>query len=198
MKTVLLSATLIGLTAAATPAMAAERYAARIDVNIRSGPGANYPIVEILHSGEAVTATQCDAGWCSVAAPGGGVGWIALRFLSPGGPAASDPASATGHAAPIGSAPQAPSPGRIDTTTTASVPTVGAPASLALPDTVRKYVTTHRPVSIDLGGEPKVGGTIPADIRLRDIPGSRYRYVYVDEHPVFVDGETRQIVQVEQ
>jgi hypothetical protein len=96
------------------------------------------------------------------------------------------------------SAPPATSPGQIDTTTTAAVPTVGAPASQDLPDTVRKYVTTHRPVSIDLGGEPKVGGTIPTDIRLRDIPGSRYRYVYVEGRPVFVDGETRQIVQIEQ
>ena len=74
---------------------------------------------------------------------------------------------------------------------------LGSPASLALPDAVRKYVATHRPLSVDLGGDPKVGGAIPADIRLRDIPGSRYRYLYVDNHPVFVDGETRQIVQVE-
>jgi hypothetical protein len=59
-------------------------------------------------------------------------------------------------------------------------------------------VSTHRPVSVNMDGEPKVGGTIPADIRLREIPGSRYRYVYVEGHPVFVDGDTRQIVQVEQ
>jgi uncharacterized protein YgiM (DUF1202 family) len=198
MKTILLSAMLVGLTATPGAAKAAERYAASIDVNIRSGPGAHYPIVEVLHSGQAISAERCDAGWCSVTGPGGGAGWIASRFLSPATPAAAEAATVTGRAAPINSAAPSASPGQIDTTTTAAIPTVGAPASLGLPDAVRKYVATHRPVSVELGDEPKVGGTIPADIRLRDIPGSRYRYVYVEGHPVFVDGETRQIVQIEQ
>jgi uncharacterized protein YraI len=198
MKTMLFSAALVGLTAAGGAATAAERFAASIDVNIRSGPGANYPIVEVLHSGEAISAQKCDGGWCSVTAPGGGSGWIASRFLSPASSGAPEPAAAPGHAAPIGSPSPAPSPGQIDTTTTAALPMVGAPTPQGLPDAVRKYVTTHRPVSVDLGGEPKVGGTVPTDIRLRDIPGSRYQYVYVEGRPVFVDGDTRQIVQVEQ
>ena len=197
MKTVLFSSTLLGWTAATTVALAAGNYATTIDVNIRSGPGANYPIVEVLHAGETIASQKCDAGWCSVTAPGGAAGWIALRFLSPKGPAASDPATTTARVTAATGTP-ATSSGLIDTTTTAAVPTVGAPVSLALPETARKYVTTHRPLSIELGGEPKVGGMIPTNVRLRDIPGSRYRYVYVDGHPVFVDGETRQIVQVEQ
>jgi Protein of unknown function (DUF1236)/Bacterial SH3 domain len=196
MKTVLFCASTIAGMVACGGAIAGERYAATIDVNIRSGPGANYPIVEILHSGETIAATKCDTGWCSVTAPGGGEGWIASRFLAPRGSAAFDAGPTPDHAAP-NSVSAAPSTASVDTTTTSAVPTVGSPAALALSDAARKYVTTHRPVSVDLGGEPQVGSTIPTDIRLRDIPGSRYQYVYVDGRPIFVDGETRQIVQVE-
>lgn len=186
MRTAFHFATLIA-TLASGAAAAAERYAATIDVNLRSGPGANYPIVEILRSGDTITATACESGWCMVPTPGGGQAFVAARFLS------------REHATPVpaGSDISPATPAVLDTTTTASVPPVVSAASPSLPDTALKYVATHRPLSVDLGYEAQVGAAIPADIRLRDIPGSRYQYVYIDDRPVFVDGQTRRIVKVE-
>ena len=103
---------------------------------------------------------------------------------------------AAGKAA-VRTSPSASQPGTLVTTTTiASVPDVGAPGSVVLTDQVRKYVATHRPLSIELGAMPMVGNNIPPSIRLRDIPGSPFRYVYVDGQPVFVDAQSRLIVQV--
>jgi uncharacterized protein YraI len=193
MRAVLISA-MISWVIAGGGAFAGDRMSATIDVNIRSGPGANYPIVEILHAGETVATRACPGanGWCNVVAPGGGEGWISAKFLSPVGQGAPAPSGST-----AASAPPSPSTGNIDTTTTSAVPSVGAPSSLILPEAVRKYVATHRPLSVDLSGEPAVGASVPADVRLRDIPGSRYQYVYVQGRPVFVDAQTRRIVKVE-
>jgi hypothetical protein len=194
MKTVFLTA-MTGWVLAGGTAFAGERLSAAIDVNIRSGPGAKYPIVTVLHAGDAILSRQCgeQSGWCSVAMPGGGEGWIASKFLSPAAQGTAD-ASLRNDAASA----KAATPAGIDTTTTtASIPEVGSPASLVLPDAVSKFVATHRPLSIDLGAEPTVGSILPADVRLRDIPGSRYQYVYVQGHPVFVDGQSRRVMKVE-
>ena len=102
---------------------------------------------------------------------------------------------AAGKAA-VDASPSASDPGTLVTTTIASVPDVGAPGSIVLTDQVRKYVATHRPLPIDLDAMPMVGNNIPPSIRLRDIPGSPFRYVYVDGQPVFVDAQSRLIVQV--
>ena len=96
----------------------------------------------------------------------------------------------------VRASPSASDPGTLVTTTIEPVPDVGAPGSLVLTDQVRKYVATHRPLSIELGAMPMVGNNIPPSIRLRDIPGSPFRYVYVDGQPVFVDAQSRLIVQV--
>jgi hypothetical protein len=70
--------------------------------------------------------------------------------------------------------------------------------AIVLPDTVQKYVRTHRPLSIAFDGEPTVGASRPADARLHAIPGYQFRYVYVNGKPVFVDGQSRRIVHVVQ
>lgn len=188
-KAALFSAAAIGSLAAGAAA-AGDRYTAAIDVNIRSGPGADYPIVEVLPAGDAIRTMKCEAGWCSVATFSG-AGFIAARFLSREGAAPENRAAANSGGPAV--APRA----ALDATTTASVPAVDPPTYLELPDSALKYVATHRPISVDLGYEARVGEAIPAEIRLRDIPGSRYQYVYVDDRPVFVDGQSRRIVKVE-
>ncbi|HTJ56360.1 MAG TPA: SH3 domain-containing protein [Devosiaceae bacterium] len=50
-------------------------------VNIRSGPGINYPVVNSLQPGQQVEIQRCTGSWCLVAAPGPD-GWAARRYLS--------------------------------------------------------------------------------------------------------------------
>ena len=127
------------------------------------------------------------------------IGWLILgsALAAEEYPAKIDVQREAAGKAAVRTSPSASHPGTLVTTTTiASVPDVGAPGSVVLTDQVRKYVATHRPLSIELGAMPMVGNNIPPSIRLRDIPGSPFRYVYVDGQPVFVDAQSRLIVQV--
>ena len=127
------------------------------------------------------------------------IGWLILgsALAAEEYPAKIDVQREAAGKAAVRTSPSASQPGTFVTTTTiASVPDVGAPGSVVLTDQVRKYVATHRPLSIELGAVPMVGNNIPPSIRLRDIPGSPFRYVYVDGQPVFVDAQSRLIVQV--
>lgn len=59
---------LIGLVG--TPA-SAEQARATTDLNVRSGPGTGYGVVDVLHAGEIVTMSNCQPNnWCYVTHPG--------------------------------------------------------------------------------------------------------------------------------
>jgi len=59
-------------------------YKAKSVVNVRSGPGTNFAVVDRLDAGEAVTRGQCtsDGGWCYVNHTGAD-GWVSASFLTP-------------------------------------------------------------------------------------------------------------------
>jgi hypothetical protein len=79
-KTLMLStlALLAGLCALPTAVSAAE---ARLSVNVRSGPGTGYRIVDRLFRGEDVNVRRCRSnGWCYITHPGPD-GWVSARFL---------------------------------------------------------------------------------------------------------------------
>lgn len=65
-----------GLIASSAPAAEAISGA-----NIRSGPGANYPVVGKLAEGDNVTVNACDpAGWCRISG-----GWVSANLLADNG-----------------------------------------------------------------------------------------------------------------
>ena len=63
-------------------------YKARSVVNIRSGPGTNFNVVDRLDAGEQVTRGQCtgDGTWCYINHDGAD-GWVSASFLEPLNPA---------------------------------------------------------------------------------------------------------------
>lgn len=81
MKTPLLLSTLAllaGLMAVPSAASAAE---ARASVNVRSGPGTSYRVVDQLFRGEDVNVRRCSSnGWCYITHPGPD-GWVSARYL---------------------------------------------------------------------------------------------------------------------
>jgi len=70
--------------AAADPALATS------DVNIRSGPGTQYPLVGHIPGGSTVEAVNCNAGWCA-ARFGGRAGYVNQSYLDFGGDAQPAP-----------------------------------------------------------------------------------------------------------
>ena len=70
-----LLAALSGGVAAAAPAMVVT------DLNVRSGPGTAYQVVDTLPSGSSVDAVNCGGGWCQV----GSGGYVSASYLNFGG-----------------------------------------------------------------------------------------------------------------
>lgn len=65
--------------AAATPATSTTA------LNVRSGPGASYGVVDTLTPGEAVDVTECVSnGWCYITHSGPN-GWVSSNYLTAGG-----------------------------------------------------------------------------------------------------------------
>jgi dipeptidyl aminopeptidase/acylaminoacyl peptidase len=96
-KRILLSALVLLLLLGWTlPTYAAQGPGAAVTVaalNVRQGPGTNYPIISALHSGDTVTVTGRDAagGWYQVALANGQTGWISAAYAQLAGTAGSLP-----------------------------------------------------------------------------------------------------------
>ena len=69
-----------GLFASAGAAFAEAGYADD-NVNLRTGPGTGYGVIETLLRGEAVDIEQCQFAWCEVAT-NDATGWASASYLS--------------------------------------------------------------------------------------------------------------------
>ena len=69
---------------ATTAAASAAPAFATSNVNVRSGPGTGYGIVDALRRGEQVDVQYCRGSWCFVQKRGPD-GWVSANYLSSGG-----------------------------------------------------------------------------------------------------------------
>jgi len=58
---------------------------ATLALNVRTGPGTEYSVVDTLSAGEGISVNQCANDWCYIASEGA-TGWVAQRFLRFGKP----------------------------------------------------------------------------------------------------------------
>lgn len=81
MRSALLSI-LAALALLSSPALARTDAFIKANVNLRAGPGTEYPILFTAPSGSAITLLSCleKAAWCEVEAKGER-GWISGRYL---------------------------------------------------------------------------------------------------------------------
>jgi uncharacterized protein YraI len=54
------------------------------NVNVRSGPGTNYAVVDTVRRGTQVDVQQCQGSWCYIAKSGPD-GWVSSTYLTAGG-----------------------------------------------------------------------------------------------------------------
>lgn len=72
---------IVGLFLSTTAALAYES-SATVSLNVRSGPGTSYQVVDTLYAGEPVEVTECASnGWCYIEHSGPG-GWVSSKYLS--------------------------------------------------------------------------------------------------------------------
>ncbi|QRM50096.1 DUF1236 domain-containing protein [Rhizobium sp. BG6] len=195
---------LAGVIVAASAGIArAEMTATAInDLNVRAGPGTQYPSVGVATRGSQTLLDGCVAGsnWCRVDV-NGMRGWVYAQYLQvdQGGAQVVVDQNRDDLGVPV-----------VTYETTASVaqaePTpgdellgpVGSVEAISPPETVTTYVETNPGETISLGGDVVVGATVPGDVAFQEIPDYQYRYVRINDRPVLVDPGTRRIVYVYQ
>ena len=193
-----------GLLATVAAAAAQTTVTATTDLNVRAGPGSQYPVIAVIDAGDNAILKGCiqQSKWCAVD-EGDRTGYVYSDYLMAdlGGtrvivtnrPANSDivyiDPPAEGSVAVI------------DGATTASIgdELIGPADDVRVidpPAPVRTYITTNRVDPVYLEGEVVVGAGIPDRVVLREIPDYEYRYVYVNGVPALVEPESRRIVYV--
>lgn len=86
-KKLLNVATGVAVAAAAVvvflPAAQAAPGTITTNVNVRSGPGTNYGVVDVVRAGTQVDVQQCQGSWCYIVKSGPD-GWVSANYVSRG------------------------------------------------------------------------------------------------------------------
>jgi uncharacterized protein YraI len=196
-------ASLFGAALGATPALAVTAYSPTGHLNVRSGPGFQYPVVDQIQANTPAQITGCvtDYSWCAVALAGGATGWASAPYLvtkAEGTPKNLQVAGAqlgiptitpvnTGAAVvatpPVGEMVPVP-------------PSVGVVQPIAPPPNVVSYVTMQAIQPVIVNGEVMIGATLPAAAPVYPIPSSPYVFSYINGQRVLVEPTARKIVYV--
>jgi len=203
-------------------AFAQTAVTATSDLNIRSGPGPQYPVVGVMGVDGQADLLGCldNSKWCQVSASGV-EGWAYSDYLmaeysgrdvvvTERAPEANIPTvtyearsgttEAGGAAGIVGGAvtgaliagPLGAAVGGI-----AGGALGGAAGSVVEPSPeVRTYVTAHEVDPVYLDGEVVVGAGLPDNVEIYEVPDYEYRYAYVNSQPVLVDPADRRIVYI--
>ena len=205
-KSRLFAAALLAASSLSTAALAAMQTTALTDLNIRSGPGPEYPVIGLIKAQEPVTMIGCIEGslWCQITHRGKD-GWAYSQYLAT--------QSASGTRVIISDRrPEVVVPSvTYQTTTGAGIPAgavtgaivagptvIDPPQQIVIdpPPQIRTYVTSNPVDPVYLQGEVVVGAGLPETVQLRPVPDYSYRYVYVNRQPVLVDPASRRIVYI--
>lgn len=198
MRKVLLPVITGAFVALSGAAFADTSISAVTDLNVRAGPGPQFPVVGVLNTGEQAMLKGClpDSKWCAID-EGGGQGWVYSDYVMAdfsgnrvvltqrpvdAGIAVVDPPADVGNY-----------PG----TSSGELLPGEAVSDFEQPSTeVRTYIRSNQPEPVYLDGEVVSGAVLPESVELQEIPDYNYRYVYVNGQPALIDPETRRIVYV--
>jgi uncharacterized protein YraI len=200
-------------------ASAQTAVTATTDLNVRGGPGPQYPVVGLLEAGATADLNGCldNSKWCRIAT-GSGEGWVYSDYVTSdmGGtasiiterraevPVVTYEQPQGGGGAVVGGATGAIAGAIIGGPIGAVVggvagATVGGTAegiASPPPEKVVSYVQSNQGQPVYLDGEVVVGASLPETVVLSEVPDYEYRYVYVNGQPVLVEPQTRRIVYV--
>jgi uncharacterized protein YraI len=206
-KSRLIAAAVFAASIVPSAALAAMLATALTDLNIRSGPGPEYPVIGVIQAQEPVTMIGCIEGslWCQITYKGK-EGWAYAQYLatqsagnrviiSERRPDVVVPTVTYQTTSGAGIAAGAVTGAIVAGPVGAAVGGVTG-AVLEPPQQIRTYVVANPVDPVYLQGEVVVGAGLPETVQLRPVPDYNYRYVYVNGQPVLVDPASRQIVYV--
>lgn len=222
-RKMMLTAATCALMALPASAWAQTAVVAAADLNVRSGPGPQYPIIGVLPIDGQATLGGCveASSWCEISFEGLN-GWAYSDYLiadnsgvevvvtqrpaemnvpvavyeqreSAGAAAGGAAGAATGAIA------GAIIGGPIGAAVGGIAGAAGGGLTGAAIDPggeVITYVEQNPVEPVYLEGEVVVGASLPETVEVREIPDYEYRYVYVNGQPVLVEPQTREIVYI--
>lgn len=208
--------------AMSAPAYAQQAVSATTDLNLRQGPGPQYPVVGMINADGQAQLDGCAQAskWCMVTY-NGVQGWAYSDYLVADvsgqnmivtermsdmpsvtyeRPAGNDAVAGGGTA---GMATGAIAGAIIGGPIGAVIGGVAGAATGAIAGSVVEpsnevttYVRTNQVEPVYLDGEVVVGASLPPSVEVYEVPDYEYRYVYVNGVPVLVEPETRRIVYI--
>lgn len=218
-KSALAAIALAALAGAANAQVTAE---AVTDLNVRAGPGPQYPVVGVIAASGRASVAGCIEGskWCQITASGV-EGWAYSDYLVtsvdnqpsvilterqsvvPSVTYETTASTGQGNAGALTGVATGAIAGAI----------IGGPVGAAVggaagaiaggtvdtitpPQEVITYVEQNRSEPVYLEGEVVVGASLPETVQVQEIPDYEYRYVSVNGQPVLVEPDTRRIVYV--
>jgi uncharacterized protein YraI len=194
-------ASLVGAALIAGSALAVTAYSPTGHLNVRSGPGFQYPVVAQMAPNEPAAVTGCIASytWCGVAI-GEVTGWASAEYLvtDAGGKLTNLQVSGAQLGIPIvlpagvSAVVATPPVGAM----VAVPPTVGVVEPILPAPEILSYVTQQAVEPVLVDGEVMIGATLPAAVPVYPIPASPYVYSYVNGQRVLVEPTARRIVYV--
>jgi uncharacterized protein YraI len=185
----------ITLLIAAGPALAIPGYSTA-HLNLRTGPGTQYPVAGVMQYNVRSDITGClaDWTWCSITVAGIS-GWASAEYLviDKGGQVMQ----ITG---PDSGIPVVEAEGVAVVVAPAAVGVVvgaGGHVVAIIPEpAVIEYISATPVNPFAVQGEVVVGAVLPAAVTLYQVPGSVYGYTIVNHNKVLVDVNTRTIVYI--
>jgi uncharacterized protein YraI len=202
-KTATLLVAVTALAAVSLPASAATLATATTSLNIRTGPGPEYPVIGAIPDKGQAAVTGCIQGslWCQVTY-NGKQGWAYSQYMmgNAGGQAVvvsqtvpvltfDAPAATVGATTTVVTAPSI--HGEL------VAPVTGTPLSIEPPPPmVQTYVTQNPVTPVYLNGEVVQGVGLPEDVVLTPVPNYAYSYAYVNGVPVLVEPGTRRVTYI--
>jgi uncharacterized protein YraI len=199
---------------------------ATTDLNLRSGPGPEQPVIGFIKARQKANILGCIEGslWCQVDFRGQ-IGWSYSQYMSLASGSGTIVVREPAHVATVPVIAYNPPPAVVVAPTyrpeyipppplpgLAPIPTVVGPGGagagaigtdpmntivpITPPALVGAYVTANVLPSAPYPGEIVVGAMVPQTIVLNNVPDYRYQYTYVNNTPVLVDPATRRIVYV--
>lgn len=189
------------LAAGASTAYAAMNATVLTDLNVRAGPGPQYPVVTVLKGGSTAVLDGCVAGsnWCRVDV-GDVSGWAYGSYLTTdlGGSTVVISERHADLAIPVVSYETTGST-VVTTTPPERLELIGPVESIepiAPPPMVRSYISANPVEPVYLEGDLVVGATLPGAVTVQPIPDYDYEYLVINDQPVLVEPATRRIVHV--
>jgi Protein of unknown function (DUF1236)/Bacterial SH3 domain len=180
-------------TTTTTTTVATQTLAiAMTPLNIRSGPGPEYPVTGAIPTNGQAAILGCIEGsqWCQITY-NGVQGWAYSQYMQGAGIRTLPPVAYTAPPATTGTTIVRPT---YSGDFIAPVASTTAPLQIAPPpQAVQTYIVQNPRPQVYLNGEVVEGAGLPPDVALTAVPDSEYQYAYVNGVPVLVEPSSRRV-----